>query len=371
MFAFSAPWILLCLPLPLFTWFFLPAVKNVQNQVLHAPFLRYMKELMTAHSFSLRAYVRHYTVAALLWICLVIAAAGPQWLGKPMDVARSGRNIMLAVDISGSMQIADMSFNGQELPRLTAVQLIAKQFIQKRKGDRLGLIVFGSKAYLQTPLTFDRDTIINRLEDSSVGLAGQLTALGDGIALAVKHLKDLPENNRVLIVLTDGASNSGHFSPLEAAALANDYHIKIYSIGFGADQLLVPGILGMRSVNPSADLDEKTLQLIAAKTGGQYFRAKSMTSLDQIYNQINQLEPTAEELIKYRPETALYPWPLAAAFLIAFALLLRRAWRCKIDRRGRPPCLPKKGNHRGLPLPQNSQLLWRRVYTRGMRLWIF
>jgi Ca-activated chloride channel family protein len=354
MFVFAAPWILLCLPLPLLTWFFLPAIKMAQSQALHAPFLRYMKELMTAQSFHWRAYGVHYTLAALLWVFLVIAAAGPQWLGKPMDVARSGRNIMLAVDISGSMQIADMSLNGQELSRLNAVQWIAKQFIQKRKGDRLGLIVFGSKAYLQTPLTFDRDTVINRLEDSSVGLAGQLTALGDGIALAIKHLKDLPENNRVLIVLTDGASNSGHFSPLEAATLANDYHIKIYSIGFGADQLQVPSVFGMRTVNPSADLDEKTLQFIATKTGGQYFRAKNMTSLDQIYNHINQLEPTAQDQVKYRPETALYPWPLAGAFLIAFALLLRRVCRCKINRRGRPLCLPQKGKHGGLPLRQNS-----------------
>ncbi len=326
MFVFAVPWILLLLPLPLLTWFLLPTIKTAQNQALHAPFLRYMKELMADHAFSLRAYARHYSLAALLWICLVVAAAGPQWLGKPMDIARSGRNIMLAVDISGSMQLTDMTLNGQELSRFNAVQLIAKQFIQKRKGDRIGLILFGSKAYLQTPLTFDRDTVINRLEDSSVGLAGQLTALGDGIALAVKHLKDLPENNRVLIVLTDGVSNSGQFSPLDAATLAQNYHIKIYSIGFGADQLLVPGALGLRNVNPSADLDETTLQLMATKTGGQYFRAKSMASLDQIYNQINQLEPIAQDRVNYRPETALYPWPLAVAFFIAFALLLRRTW---------------------------------------------
>lgn len=346
MFVFAAPWILLFLPLPLLTSFFLPAVKKTHHQALHAPFLHYMKTLMTAHSFKLRAYARHYSLAALLWILLVLAAAGPQWLGTPLNVARSGRNIMLAVDISGSMQIGDMSLNGVELSRFNAVQLIAKQFIQKRKGDRLGLILFGSKAYLQTPLTFDRDTIIDRLDDSSVGLAGQLTALGDGIALAVKHLKDLPENNRVLIVLTDGASNSGHFSPLEAATLANNYHIKIYSIGFGADQLLVPGPFGMRSVNPSADLDEKTLQLIAMKTGGQYFRANSMASLDQVYNQINQLESITQELVKYRPKTALYPWPLLAAFLIAFALLLRRAW----------PPLKEWG---------------KTSFTKGARLWTF
>lgn len=315
MFIFSAPWILLSLPLPLFIWFFFPAVKSREKLALHAPFLKYMKEQIPTQSFHSQIGMSRYSLVAIVWILLVLAAAGPQWLGKAIDVERSGRNIMLAVDISGSMQIPDMSLNGESVSRFDAIQLIAKQFIQKRKGDRVGLILFGSKAYLQTPLTFDRDAVINQLNDSSVGLAGELTALGDGIALAVKHLKDLPENNRVLIVLTDGASNSGHFSPLEAATLANHYHIKIYSIGFGSDQVLMPSLL-----------DEATLQLIANKTGGQYFRAKDMASLDEVYNQINQLEPITASTVKYRPETALYPWPLTVAFLIAFVLLLRRAW---------------------------------------------
>ncbi len=326
MFEFSAPWILLCLPLPLFTWFFLPPLKIEQNQALHAPFFRYLKDFMNAQSFSVATYVRHYSLATLIWVLLVFAAAGPQWLGDPMALARNGRNIMLAVDLSGSMQITDMSLKGQTVSRLSAVQWVAKQFIQERQGDRLGLILFGSKAYLQTPLTFDRSTVIDRLNDSSVGLAGQLTSLGDALALAVKHLKDLPKNSRVLIVLTDGASNSGHFSPLDAATLAANYGIKVYTIGFGADRLLVPSPEGMQTVNPSADLDEKTLSLIAAKTGGHYFRAKDSESLAQIYNQINQLEPIALEKVQYRPKTTLYPWPLGAAFLIAFAVLLRRVF---------------------------------------------
>ncbi|MBY0377410.1 MAG: VWA domain-containing protein [Gammaproteobacteria bacterium] len=324
MFVFSAPWILLFLPLPLLSWFILPPIKIDADSALRAPFLYHMKDLLKAHSFTLRGHIRQYSLAALIWLLLVGAAAGPQWLGSPLAFPREGRNIMMAVDISGSMQIPDMSVNGQELSRLAAVQLIAKQFIEKRKGDRLGLILFGSKAYLQTPLTFDRDAVLYNLEDSSIGLAGQLTALGDGIALAVKHLKDLPENNRVLILLTDGASNSGQFSPLDAANLAAKYQIKIYTIGFGSDNLMVPGSFGLQAVNPSADLDENTLQAIAAETGGHYFRAKNMDSLNQVYNQINQLEPVQQDKVQYRPQKALYPWPLCLAFLIAFALLLKR-----------------------------------------------
>lgn len=324
MFVFSAPWILLFLPLPLLSWFILPPIKTEHGRALHAPFLFHMKEVLGTQSFAARAYIRQISLAALIWILLVCAAADPQWLGKAMSFPRDGRNIMLAVDISGSMQIQDMSLNGQELSRLAAVQLIAKPFIEKRSGDRLGLILFGSKAYLQTPLTFDRDTVLYGLEDSSIGLAGQLTALGDAIALAVKHLKDLPEKNKVLIVLTDGASNSGQFNPVDATNLAANNHIKIYTIGFGADNLMVPSAFGLQAVNPSADLDENTLKIIAAETGGQYFRATSMDSLNKIYNQINQLEPVQQDKIKYRPQTALYPWPLSLAFLIAFALLLRR-----------------------------------------------
>ncbi len=323
MLVFSAPWILLFLPLPLLSWFILPPVKTEQNNVLHAPFLYYLKDMLKSHSFTLHGHIRQYSLAALIWLLLVGAAAGPQWVGAPIFFPRDGRNIMVAVDASGSMQIPDMTLNGQELSRLAAVQLIAKQFIEKRNGDRLGLILFGSKAYLQTPLTFDRDTVLYGLEDSTIGLAGELTALGDAIALAVKHLKDLPEKNRVLIILTDGASNSGQFSPLDAANLAANAHIKIYTIGFGADSLMVPSAFGLQAVNPSAELDENTLKLIAAETGGHYFRAKSLDSLNQIYNQINQLEPIQQDKIEYRPQKALYPWPLCIAFLIAFVLLAK------------------------------------------------
>ena len=324
MFVFTAPWILVFLPLPVLIWLFLPATRRSSEGVLKAPFLIYMKEMLDTQTVSVKRHIRPYCLAAFIWLLLVCAAAGPQWLGSPLSFPRHGRNIMLAVDISGSMQIPDMSIHGQSLSRLEAVQWIGKQFIEKRVGDRLGLILFGTKAYLQTPLTFDRNTVLYGLEDSSIGLAGELSAVGDAIALAVKHLKDFPDYNRVLILLTDGASNSGQFTPLEAANLAAHYRIKIYTIGFGSDNLMVPSVFGVRAVNPSADLDEPTLKFIASTTGGDYFRAKDTDSLNQIYDQINQLEPIAQGKIEYRPQKALYPWPLGLAFLIAFLLLLKR-----------------------------------------------
>ncbi len=326
MFAFSAPWILLFLPLPLLLWLLLPPIKTISGQALHAPFLQHLQKLFADQPLLVRGSVRHLGLATFIWVLLVVAAAGPQWLGKPMQIARAGRNIMLAVDISGSMQIPDMTVNHQAVSRLTALQQVADQFIQQRQGDRIGLVLFGSKAYLQTPLTFDRTTVQAMLNDSSVGLAGELTSLGDAMALAIKHLKDLPENNRVLILLTDGASNSGHFNPLDAALLASQYHIKVYTIGFGSDHFQMPTAFGSQAINPSADLDENTLKLIAEKTNGRYFRAKNTAELNQIYNAINQLEPVNQDKFEYRPEESLYSWPLAIAFLLAFSLLCKRAW---------------------------------------------
>ncbi len=325
MFNFSAPWIFLSLPLPLLVWFLSPAVKTAQDQALYLPFFQQVKFLFHK-TRSLQHQWRPFILAGFIWVLLVFAAAGPTWLGDPIALPQEARSLMLAVDISGSMQIPDMSLGGQNISRLEAVQALGQHFIQQRQGDRLGLILFGSKAYLQTPLTFDHNTVDAMLQDSSVGLAGELTALGDALGLAVKHLKDLPAQNRVLILLTDGASNSGHLSPTDAAELAAQYKIKIYTIGFGASSLTVPGFLGPRTINPSADLDESSLKAIADKTGGEYFRAKDTGSLNAIYQQLNQLEPVEQNKIQYRPQTALYPWPLGTAFLIAFAILLQRAF---------------------------------------------
>ncbi|MDH3643168.1 MAG: VWA domain-containing protein, partial [Gammaproteobacteria bacterium] len=200
----------------------------------------------------------------------------------------------------------------------------ASSFIRRRTGDRLGLILFGRNAYLQAPLTFDRTTVESLLLESAIGLAGKETAIGDAIGLAVKRLQNNPASSRVLILLTDGANTAGAVDPIQAAALAAQAELKIYSIGIGADEMLAPSLIGMQRVNPSRHLDEETLRAIAERTGGRYFRARDTAQLEQIYGLLDELEPVMEEAQPFRPTVSLYAWPLGSALVLCFTLLLMR-----------------------------------------------
>jgi Ca-activated chloride channel family protein len=262
--------------------------------------------------------------AAAAWLLLVTAAARPVWLGPPVDLPVSGRDLLLAVDLSGSMGTKDFKLNGQQVDRLTAVKAIAGDFIQRRIGDRLGLILFGLNAYVQSPLTFDRKTVNTLLQESAIGLAGDQTAIGNAIGLAVKELRRNPKGNKVLILLTDGANNAGEVDPLEAAKLAAREGLTIYTIGIGADSMLVPSLFGAQRVNPSQDLDEDTLRAIAKATGGRYFRARDSAALDKIYGIIDGLQPVDQERQTFRPRRSLFYWPLAMALITAVPLLWMR-----------------------------------------------
>ena len=212
--------------------------------------------------------------------------------------------------------------------RLDVVKSVAKQFIASRTGDRLGLVLFGAQAYLQTPLTFDRHTVKMMLDDASVGLAGDQTAIGDGVALAVKRLLQVPEKSRVIVLLTDGGNNAGVLNPIQAAQLAAQAGIKIYTIGIGAERLVVQGLLGPQVINPSSDLDQATLKQMAQMTGGTFFRAKDTKALEQAYETLNQVEPVAGAAATFRPTQMLYPWPLALALLLTMVLVvLRLGWQ--------------------------------------------
>ena len=231
---------------------------------------------------------------------------------------------MLAVDLSNSMLQEDLRLKGEQVNRLVAVKSVLHDFIDRRDTDRLGLVLFGSQAYLQTPLTFDKETLRSLLDEAQIGIAGPNTAIGDAIGLALKRLKDRPSSSKVLVLLTDGRNTAGAITPQEAAKLAADKDLKIYTVGVGADEVIVPGIFGSRfgsrRHNPSADLDEDTLKEIAALTGGSYFRAKNTESLRRIYELLDQLEPTEANPETFRPVKALYYWPLCVAFL--FSLLI-------------------------------------------------
>ena len=218
MFEFATPLAWCLLPLPIIIWLCVPAAQLRTGKPLVIPFFNQIKSLPTFTTTTSSTLWR-YIIAYALWSLLVCALAGPQWLGKPITMTQRGRPILLAIDISGSMQIADMKIKDRLYDRLTLVKAVAERFIKRRQGDRIGLLLFGSRAYVQTPLTYDRQTVITQLHDATIGLAGQRTAMGDAIGLAIKRLDDVPENNRVLVLLTDGATNAG-VDPLKAARLA-------------------------------------------------------------------------------------------------------------------------------------------------------
>ncbi len=310
------PWAFILLPLPLLIRRLLPTANSDRDAALLVPF---MEDFQTATATSSQQSGKPWLLilAAIAWLFLIIAAARPQYLGDPVELPVSGRDLMLAVDLSGSMEVEDFEINGEAVDRLTATKYVASQFIKRRKGDRIGLILFGRRAYLQTPLTFDRKTVVTLLNEAAIGLAGKETAIGDAIGLAIKRLKDEKQQSRVLILLTDGANTAGEVSPLKAAELAAKQGLKIYTIGIGADEMIRYSIFGARRINPSADLDEKTLKAIARKTGGRYFRARDTQELEKIYHLLDQLEPVEKDAQSFRPVQTLYYWPLAIAFILA------------------------------------------------------
>lgn len=328
MLEFAWPWLAAAAPLPVLAWLLLPRARTGASLSLRIPFYADVG----GRALSAGAQRRRWLAALgiLAWAALIGAAIRPQWIGSAVSIPISGRDLLLAVDISGSMETADLFIRGQPATRLQVVKQVAGDFIERRAGDRVGLILFGRRAYLQTPLTFDRLTTRALLEESEIGLAGKETAIGDAIGLAVKRLREEPEQNRVLILLTDGANTAGAVEPLKAADLAAAEGVKIYTIGVGADEMMVRSLFGSRRVNPSADLDEDALTAIADKTGGRYFRARDTRSLMQIYELLDRLEPAAEEQDVLRPPAELYWWPLAAA--LGLSLLIALAGR----RRPRP-----------------------------------
>jgi Ca-activated chloride channel family protein len=316
------PWLILALPLPWLIRRLLPPLSPAEQAAMKVPFLDdFSTGSMRAVSLPQKWPLR---LAMLAWLLLVIAGMRPQWLGEPIEQTISGRDLMLAIDLSGSMEVEDFVINKRQVDRLTAAKWVAGDFIERRVGDRMGLILFGTQAYLQTPLTFDRKTVKTLLDEAFINMAGENTAIGDAIGLAIKRLKNHPADSRVLILMTDGANTAGEVSPLKAAELAADNHLKIYTIGIGADEMLVRSLFGAQKVNPSRDLDEKALLDIAQKTGGRYFRARNTRELDNIYLLLDQLEPINKDSQFFRPRRELFFWPLGLALVLAGVISLSR-----------------------------------------------
>ncbi len=277
-------------------------------------------------------------LATLIWLLLVTAAARPQLLGDPRPLPVAGRDLMMAVDVSGSMRLRDFRINGRQVTRLAATKVVAGDFIERRVGDRMGLILFGRLAYLQTPLTFDRKTVAQLLDESFVGMAGSETAIGDAIGLAIKRLRENNVEKKTLIVLTDGANTAGAVDPLKAAQLAAVEGLTIYTVGIGADPRSFSGIFGGQP-GRSSSLDERTLEAIATTTGGRYFRARNARELAAIYALLDELEPVEHDTAGFRPTRSLYHFPLGLALVLGALLVSSRlsvwqALRGVFSRRG-------------------------------------
>jgi Ca-activated chloride channel family protein len=319
---FVWPWIVVLLPLPwLLRRWMRPAAPG---QALHLP----QPSVQLATVAGRRAHGVTPFLLTLAWLCLLTAAARPQWVGPPQAQQRSGRALMLAVDLSGSMRTEDMQLAGQSVNRFGAVEAIAGDFISRRSGDEIGLILFGSQAFLVTPLTYVLTAVRAQLQGAAVGLAGTETAIGDAIAVGVKRLAALPEQARVLVLLTDGVNNAGSNAPRDAARAAKAAGVRIYTIGIGATRMRVPGFFGSQLVNPSADLDAGMLTDIATQTGGRFFRATDSSELADAYRAIDALEPMPQAGPTLRPRRELFRWPLLAAIgLLLLVIVPRRFGR--------------------------------------------
>jgi len=307
MLEFAWPYAALALGLPWLVMRFLPRAAPLATPLI-VPFLKQARSWSQAGA---RARPRLRLVLALCaWALLAAAASRPQWLGEPVGVPSSGRSMLLALDVSASMRMAAL---GPELG-LEVMRRTARSFVAARAGDRIGLIVFGSKAYVQAPLTFDLRAVAEMVDETFIGLAGEGTALGDAIALGVARLRAMQRDERVMILLTDGSSTDGIVTVPDAARLARQHGVRVHAIGIGAPRIGV-------DLRPGEGLDEDALKLVAAASGGRYFRADDRAALERIYEALEAIEPLALDERHYRPTSELYAWPLGLALALALAAL--------------------------------------------------
>jgi len=320
MFNFDWPWLFFFAPLPLAIYVLIPRARE-EEAALRVPFFhRAESALVENNGFTRSRSLLMFLSALVVWLLLLTAAARPQWIGDAVSLPASGRDLLVAVDISGSMSTEDMVVEEHQIPRILIVKYVVGDFLNRRINDRLGLILFGSNAYLQSPLTFDRKTVNQLLQEAQLGFAGRQTAIGDAIGLAIKRLKDRSDSHRVVILLTDGANTAGQVDPRQAAELARQAGVKIYTVGVGAERMVKHVGPFARTVNPSQDLDENTLQYIADATGGKYFRARNPQELELIYQTLDQLEPVEQDAEIFRPIKALFYWPLGSGLIVSLLM---------------------------------------------------
>lgn len=307
---FAYPWLLLLLPLPVLARWLLPAHREPRHAV-RAPFTDLLANLV-GHELSAGAVISRrirpqWILLTLIWIALVVALARPRWLDEPIVKELPMRDLLVALDLSGSMDTQDFAdAEGIAMDRLSAAKRVLDDFLARREGDRVGLIFFGSAAFVQAPFTDDLDVVRALLDEAQVRMLGPRTMLGDAIGLAINLFDRSELEDRVLIVLTDGNDTASQVPPVRAAEIARDKDVTIYTIAMGD-----PQAAGEQA------LDEETLKAIAATTGGAYFHAEDRTQLETIYDSLDQLNPRQVETLSYRPERELYFWPLGMAMVLS------------------------------------------------------
>lgn len=312
MISLGFPWALILLPLPLLVWWFVPPHRQ-QVPALRFPFFRRIVAAAGADAAPGSVVMRRSAVqmfaAAACWVLLVLAMARPEHVGAPIEQRHAARDLVLAIDISGSMDARDFHApDGTMRQRLAGVRDVVDGFIAGREGDRVALIVFGSKAFVQSPLTEDLQIIRELLGQTEVGMAGPHTALGDAIGLAIRTFEASDVEQRLLILLSDGTDTVSRMSPVNAAEIARDRDIQIYTIG-----------VGDANATGEDKVDLKTLQDIAQRTGGRYFFVEDEKGLRAVYDRIEQLAPRQTNVLSYRPRRALAWLPLLLATLIGLA----------------------------------------------------
>jgi Ca-activated chloride channel homolog len=309
MLTFDLPWAFALLPLPLLVWWLLPPFRET-TPALRVPFFEQVAS--TLNLTPSQGAVVHRSnwvqrmLAPICWALVVAALASPQWLQPPIVRVQSSRDLMLAIDISQSMEARDFrSPEGRAVDRLAAVKSVVRDFIARREGDRIGLIVFGQGAFPQAPLTLDHATVLLLLDEVRIGMAGPQTAIGDAIGVAIRMTEQSRAPERVLILLTDGNDTASRIPPLEAAKIAADRNLVIHTIGIGD-----PRASGEDKV------DLRALQRLADTTHGRSFRAEDRAGLEQIYATLDRLTPQRVQRTEYRPKISLFYYPLAAAAVL-------------------------------------------------------
>lgn len=333
MYTFDAPWVFFLLPLPLLAWWLLPPYRE-RTQAVRVPFFEQAAEvtgLTPQHGAVVRrANWVQKLLLPICWVLCVAAMARPQWVEPPVERVQAARDLLLAIDLSQSMDARDYDLPGVgKVDRLTAVKAVVDEFIARRKTDRIGLIVFGQAAFPQAPLTLDHESVRLLLDETRIGMAGPQTAIGDAIGVAIKMTEHSPAAEKVLVLLTDGNDTASRLPPQRAAEIARQHRIVIHTIGIG--DIHATG-------ESKVDLD--ALQALSAATGGRSFRAEDHAALEGIYATIDRITPDKAKHLQYRPHIDLYWIPLAAAAVLLAARHVIALIAVRLRRQRKPRAAP-------------------------------